>query len=626
MQQSSANNLIERLGRRLDQGRAVIGRARGLGRIHIERAVPFLCLHRRPADREDAGTERLVMGEAAFILAGSAAERQSELGVFVGEVAKALADRCGALILAEVWSAAGSGQAAAVAGSRPVFRLFVPKENLPASSVAALARALRAIPLPGGRAKVCILRGGRPAPPQLPLLLTTGQARRIGCFMLGIEVPAVWRDEHAQEIFPAMLRQFRRYFSRALQRGFFSFMQMQTTLRAPHYQALGPRQVTRAVIEADQQLAEIAETFPFLLAVTPVNAAEAYAAFRASGFSRAPVFHYRLLSADPELLKRKLYNIAIERIEDPALAELFREQRIDLDRQITMLEDRETRRFLYGSLQVHGSVEAPLLQAAEQLLDRPGQPTDEPAGAMVDASVFAEQARRELENYRSVLPELEAGVEVREDVPGILVSQGRLLINRDLELTPRRAEALIQHEVSTHLLTWFNGGAQPLRQLRCGLPGYEALQEGLAVLAEHLVGGLTPARLRLLAARVVAVQRLVNGRSFVEVFMELHERYGFGPAQAFNITMRVFRSGGLCKDAVYLRGLMGLMRYLERGGKFQDLLIGKISFESLPIIRELRWRGVLRPPALLPRYLESEDAQRRLAALGRGLKLTDLCD
>ena len=36
------------------------------------------------------------------------------------------------------------------------------------------------------------------------------------------------------------------------------------------------------------------------------------------------------------------------------------------------------------------------------------------------------------------------------------------------------------------------------------------MQEGLAVLAEYLVGGMTPARLRLIAARVIACQAMLT--------------------------------------------------------------------------------------------------------------------
>ncbi len=38
------------------------------GRIHIDRRLPFLCIYRRPAGRSDKGTERLLLGQASYIL------------------------------------------------------------------------------------------------------------------------------------------------------------------------------------------------------------------------------------------------------------------------------------------------------------------------------------------------------------------------------------------------------------------------------------------------------------------------------------------------------------------------------------------------------------------------------
>ena len=65
-----------------------------------------------------------------------------------------------------------------------------------------------------------------------------------------------------------------------------------------------------------------------------------------------------------------------------------------------------------------------------------------------------------------------------------------------------RVGASLQHEVGTHLVTYYNGLEQPLRLLHVGLAGYDETQEGLAVLAEYLVGGLSRSRLRTLAERV----------------------------------------------------------------------------------------------------------------------------
>ena len=80
-----------------------------------------------------------------------------------------------------------------------------------------------------------------------------------------------------------------------------------------------------------------------------------------------------------------------------------------------------------------------------------------------------------------------------------MVSNGNLLIGRKAKIPASRVDALVQHEVGTHLLTYFNGRAQPFQMLYTGLAGYEEMQEGIAVLSEYLVDGLSVPRLRLLA-------------------------------------------------------------------------------------------------------------------------------
>jgi hypothetical protein len=38
------------------------------GRIHIDRQLPFLCVYRQPTRRRDDGTERLIMGQPAYLI------------------------------------------------------------------------------------------------------------------------------------------------------------------------------------------------------------------------------------------------------------------------------------------------------------------------------------------------------------------------------------------------------------------------------------------------------------------------------------------------------------------------------------------------------------------------------
>ena len=77
----------------------------------------------------------------------------------------------------------------------------------------------------------------------------------------------------------------------------------------------------------------------------------------------------------------------------------------------------------------------------------------------LDAAAFADRARAEIEAYRQICPEMSAGVEIRDDVPGLMVAHGKLLIGQRTRVARSRAEAAVQHEVGTHLVTYVNAGA-----------------------------------------------------------------------------------------------------------------------------------------------------------------------
>lgn len=143
------------------------------------------------------------------------------------------------------------------------------------------------------------------------------------------------------------------------------------------------------------------------------------------------------------------------------------------------------------------------------------------------------------------------------------------------------------------------------------------------MLAEYLAGGMTAARLRTLAARVIGVDALTNGASFVDVF-RLFCRYGFSQQHAFNITMRIYRGGGLVKDCIYLRGLLTVLEYLRNGGEFEPLFVGKIGAEHIPVVRELQSRKVLDAPKFLPRYITRESCRERLQLVRQGLDVYEL--
>lgn len=611
--------IINDICQALSRNEAVRERLPGWGRVHIDRQLPFLAIYRRPQKRTDHGTERLLLGEASYLLADAGEIGLGELKRLVGEIARTQAEAFGSILLLEIWTGPGGED-------DPTFRIHAPDHGPPSYLLEVMETTLLEVLVEGQETKVHLRYGQKWAPPGMERLFDEEELARLGVVLMGLEVKPVFRDADSGELFPFELRALHHGLARALKKVFFLFSHDYTSNRPVHYFELGRRAMTAAVMETDRQLAEIDSRFDILLHVTPVNAEAAWAEFKGRSFEREPEFLYRPRNVDPALLKRQLYGIGLEEIEDPTLAHIFAVKREELARQLTMVEDRGSRRFLRGSQQVYGELEEGLLQLARQMLSRlpPGDSDDDPHP--LSAADFVRRAEQELAHYRRQDPELAARVELRDDIPGLMVSRGNFLVGAGTKIAQPRVEAALAHEVGTHVLTNHNGRTQPFAQLHAGMAGYEALQEGLAVLSEYLVGGLSRPRLRLLAGRVVAVHAVTEGAGFVETYRELHGGHGFSREGAFMTAMRVHRGGGFTKDMVYLQGLVKLLDYLGRGGELELLYLGKVSLDHLPFIEELRWRQVLSPGTLRPRYLDHPAAGPRLERLRGGLSALELLE
>jgi hypothetical protein len=120
------------------------------------------------------------------------------------------------------------------------------------------------------------------------------------------------------------------------------------------------------------------------------------------------------------------------------------------------------------------------------------------------------------------------------------------------------------------------------------------------------------------------VSCLLKDADFSETFRVLHQDKGFTPYTAYGITERVYRSGGMTKDAVYLRGLLHLLNHLAEGNDLQPLLIGKIRQDYLPIIDELIQRKILRPAPIMPRYFSNPESMQRLKKLNNKIDVLSL--
>ncbi len=439
-----SDRLIERVVVALAENRPVREQLPGGGMLNMDRLLPFLCIYRRDPRRADAGTGLFVTAEAAYLSAPGGVVRRPGLRKLVSRIAETAAARLGSFLVLEVWSDDDGRVPRTVdeITAEPLlpqgaFRILTRLPHRPDGTVAKLEFALQRIKLHRKGSEVTIVVQSRTHPPGMHQLISAADALRLNCHVLGLEIRPIYRSPETGEVYQALLRRLRRGVTRALKQAFFAFALNRTNVRPQHYYMLGRRSLPQMVWSVDRQLADVSSQFKFLLLTTPVNAERSWHTFAAEGYQTEPRFLYRPLENDPLLLKRKLLRIRTEQIEDPTLEHVFRQTQDELERQIIMLSDIGTRRFLPGSLQVFGGVAPSLAELADEILKR--LPRSEPAEPdRMGAKEFARRATREIQYYRQSMKEFTPQAIVRDDMySGLLSTGGNLLIGRETTLGAR---------------------------------------------------------------------------------------------------------------------------------------------------------------------------------------------
>ncbi|WP_067148025.1 flavohemoglobin expression-modulating QEGLA motif protein [Pseudotamlana agarivorans] len=602
------SNILEGICADLDSDRPINEVLPKNGILHIDKLLPFICIYR--FDKIDVYFSRLIKTQASYIIA----DETLNLSHLIEAIRLIMEKKFEAFLILEFWPDNNP--------DATEFKIFCPKVKDP-GTLNALQKGFESLnsayPNISCRMEVEKMRH----PKHLEPLLNDRASKKTGTLILGIMVPVIYKNSKTNELYSLFFREFYTVFSETVKRAAYEFIRIQNADDFKNYLMLGKTHVDAITRQADEDLASISSDMYFLLRTTPVNSNEEWEKFVKNDFKKEPSFKYRLIALDPELKKRKLYEIPIDKIEDPTIAFILRGKRLEIEKQLIMLEERGTENFLHLSKSLYGSIQPDVLEAAEKILTTYPKASSALQGKRYNSYQFAQYAQEELDYYSEKFPDMELKIEIRDDIAGIMVSKSKLLMNDQMTLDTRRCDALIQHEISTHILTYCNGKQQPLQQMYEGFEGYDQFQEGIAVVTEYLVGGLTVNRLRLLAGRVMAVNAMISGATFIETFQLLNRNYGFSEYVAFNTAMRVYRGGGLTKDAVYLAGVLDVLKYLKQGGALETLYTGKFNVHHIKIIEELLSRKVLKAP-VLPRFLEREAVRVRLNRLRKNVEITEL--
>lgn len=200
------------------------------------------------------------------------------------------------------------------------------------------------------------------------------------------------------------------------------------------------------------------------------------------------------------------------------------------------------------------------------------------------------------------------------DFPGSKLSvdkKGTLRLGKTTRFSLERTMTAVVHEIDTHVLRTENGKLQPLKVFQTGLPGYKETEEGLAVFRVNKLE-LNILKVFIPQIRVVALEiaRKASFAKTAEAVMDL----GLTPKQAWSLVWRLKRGlsdtgrpGGFAKDGLYYTGCCRVAEFVEKGGRINDLYVGKVGLEHLERISRLPG---LKKPRFLPLSLKREDLEK----------------
>lgn len=174
----------------------------------------------------------------------------------------------------------------------------------------------------------------------------------------------------------------------------------------------------------------------------------------------------------------------------------------------------------------------------------------------------------------------------RNFIPRTAIDGYKMKIRLPIEYRDKAIGGVLHHEIGTHVFRRINDEKQPWHEKRSvyGLHSHRETEEGLATLHSYIEKG--EKHLWYTALQYYACSLAPNS-SFSQIFEEL-KKYMDDRERRWNITLRAKRGmddtskgGGYTKDKVYLRGVVGVGRWLQANNfDIEKLYIGKVSCDD----------------------------------------------
>lgn len=353
----------------------------------------------------------------------------------------------------------------------------------------------------------------------------------------------------------------------------------------------------KMINNVDEKVCEIDGKIKLLSYINPQNLAEQKKLFLENP-EFSPRFFYRKIDLDLEHLRRDLKKIPS--VNHP-LFPLFEKKIENIEYKLDLLESVGSDSFQEASERIFGAIKPPTYRSALKFLEKGLKnftPDESEIIEMKDAVMIIEEflKHHRISHWKiSIINDSAVDIQVTK--------KHTILMRKGTSFRRNRLEALLVHEIGTHVFRFENGRMQPFRIFERGTAEYLRTEEGLAIWNQNHLQKNLGEKFLTPAFQIIAIY-LGQKMSFLDLFHYLKNTYEeLSDELLWKLCLKAKR--GLTdtkkkqvftKDSLYFRGNQDIERFIKNDGKVEDLYIGKISIKDLDILKST---PDLKPPKFL---------------------------
>ena len=345
--------------------------------------------------------------------------------------------------------------------------------------------------------------------------------------------------------------------------------------------------------QIDLRTYQLLNKVELLLYINPINAEKERQKFYKSGYSVDPVFRYPKCTLNLRAIRKELFKLKMQKIENEAIAVLYEQLRWYFSGILDCVEHVGKKElFLRSSLKTFGAPSALDIQRAHALIKASKSKINLTSHQRLHTTDEALEYMKTFVNQYGFNVTVKSATHISSKAM-VSNSKKSVILKKGERFSALELEALANHEIGVHLVTTFNAENQKLKIFSLGFPFNVQTQEGLAVLAEYYSGALNFDRIFELAVRVILADNVIKGLSFATSFDQLVGEYKLSRDHAFKLVTRLYRGGGFTKDRLYLPGFIELIKEHPDEESMNWLLAGKTASDYQHMMPILEQQGLM---------------------------------